>query len=354
MFHSEYGQHSALANLPMEVIPLLPPSQMELLGGSNWLHAVFAGKLASLTTPHSLSGQALADRALAGGHLESIVRDRPRSRHAWHAKHLEALMDSPPKRRIGAKEEKLLINFPPPPPSDFSSLRGLHALDKPQKALPLLQELARGAGQICNFRQWGSGLDLDSKTTERYTYGLQWMYLVRRLQSVGADDAGFPLKDRLRLVKTDRLHFVDSGVLGELLEQNTVDAARDAQAQGTVWTPAMAQVLTSFVVAELLAQAAASAGQGSYRFAHYRDHDQLDVDLIIANGKDEVVMVDVKAASRLGPPDTRAMAQLADKLGKQLKLAVILYDGAETQQVMKFDSGAPLWIAPVSSLWGRV
>jgi predicted AAA+ superfamily ATPase len=327
---------------------------MELRGGTPWLDAAFAGRLAHIQPNQAAHGAALLERVLAGGHLESIARDRPRSRHAWQHKQIEALLDSAPKRRLGAKEEKLLMAFSPPPPSDFSELRQYHALDKPHKAIALLRAVAASSGQICNFRQWGAsaGIDLDSKTTERYLRGLEWLFLVRRLPSVGADGAGFALSDRLRMVKTDKLHFSDSGLLAELLDENSVHAERARQSFGGVWNPPAAQMLTNFAVSELLAQGA--AGVAGYRFAHYRDHDQQDIDLVVCNAQGDTILVYVKAAERLGPPDTRAMGQLAEKLGQRLRLAVILYDGRETQQVMTLPNGAPLWIAPVSSLWGRL
>jgi hypothetical protein len=113
MFDAEYGRFKQLAKMPMQALTLLPHTQAELYGGANWLDAAFGGKLAQLQANAVATGAELLERVLTGGHLESVARDRPRSRHAWQLKHLEALLDSPPKRRIGAKEEKLLLAFPP-------------------------------------------------------------------------------------------------------------------------------------------------------------------------------------------------------------------------------------------------
>ena len=88
-------QHAEWLNLPMAVVTLLPPSELELRNSNaNWLDAMFAGQIPQNPKTDLLLGEALLERMLHGSHLECIARDRPRSRHAWNDKHLAALLDS--------------------------------------------------------------------------------------------------------------------------------------------------------------------------------------------------------------------------------------------------------------------
>ena len=351
---AQIAQVPGFAGLPLQTVRLDPPTQAELQGSnSNWLDAVFDGKLAALQLHKPSLDAAMVELLLNGSQLECIARDRPRSRHAWQSTHLAKLLDSPPKRRIGSKEEKLLLKYPPMPPSDLSDIRNLLPLDKPTKAGPLMTAIAYGTGAISNYRQWGMTMDMDSKTTERYTQALEHLFLVQQLDAIGAGSAAnFPLVDSSRMVKAPKFHVTESGLLGDLLDENSVNMQRLRALRGSVWTAGTNQMLESFMVNELRRLGASAAGQ--YSFGHYRDHDQQSVSLAVANGKQEVIAVEVKGAGGLNPSDAKAMGELSTKLGPHMKLGVILYDGKVTQKVSTLPNGAPLWIAPISSLWGNL
>ena len=79
---------------------------------------------------------------------------------------------------------------------------------------------------------------------------------------------------------------------------------------------------------------------------HYRDKDQNEVDIVVENPAGEVVGIEVKAAATVGARDFSGLRKLADSCGDELKLGVVLYDGA---QVVPF--GARMIAAPVSCLW---
>ena len=348
------AQVPGFAGLPLQIVRLDPPTQAELQGSNaNWLDAVFGGKLDAIKLNKPVVDAAMVELLLNGSQLECIARDRPRSRHAWQTTHLAKLLDSPPKRRIGSKEEKLLLKYPPLPPSDLSDIRNLLPLDKAAKALPLMTAIAYGTGAISNYRQWGMTLDMDSKTTERYTQALEHLFLVEHLDAIGMGSAAkFPLVDNSRMVRAPKFHVTESGLLGDLLDENGVNMQRLRVTRNSVWTAGTNQMLESFMVNELRRLGTSAAG--SYSFGHYRDHDQQSVSLAVANSKNEVIGVEVKGAGGLNPSDAKAMGELSTKFGKHMKLGVILYDGKVTQKVSTLPSGAPLWIAPLSSLWGSL
>ncbi len=349
--------------LAAHAISLRPPSQSELLGtGANWLDAAFGGQLQQLkaTTPNARLGADLVETALKGGFLEAASRIKSRSRHAWLKKHLQnqLVWEYEVIRKLSKREIK--AGMPPrvaPLPSDLQEVRKFHAFDRPARLTELLEVLARHSGGLCNFRQFGMAMDFDSKTAERYTLALELMFLVERLPALGTEDGTEKLlADPSRMVKADKLHFVDSGQLADLLDQNAVARYRERAASveegGSVWSDEMAQVLESFVYGELRKHAVASGG--NYRFAHYRDHDQQQVDLVVANEKGHIIGIDVLAGSTVKNRDYAGLKVLAGKVGKGFKLGLIFYDGSEYVPGPAMEGGGQLWAVPVSSLWGEI
>lgn len=81
---------------------------------------------------------------------------------------------------------------------------------------------------------------------------------------------------------------------------------------------------------------------------YYRDHDNLEVDVVVENPGGELVGVEIKAAASVKESDLRGLKRLADIAHDQFKLGAILYDGTETLPL-----GDRLWAAPISTLWGR-
>lgn len=335
------------------------PSQSELKGThANWLDAVFAGQLGQLKAKAGAhhNGEALVELALKGGFLEAIARSKSRSRHAWLKKHLQnqLIHEHEVVRKLSPREIK--AGLPPrvaPLPSDLQEVRKVLAFDRPARLIELLEVLARASGGLCNFRQFGLSMGFDSKTAERYMQALELMFLVQRLPALGCEDSTDALlEDPSRMVKADKLHFVDSGQLADLLDQNAVARYRERAEPGALWSPEMAQVLESFVFGELKKHASASTHR--YRFAHYRDHDQQQVDLVVANEKGHVIGIDVLASDSVRNRDFSGLKILHGKVGKNFKLGIILYDGSETRPGPAFDGAGKLWMVPVSTLWGEI
>lgn len=184
---------------------------------------------------------------------------------------------------------------------------------------------------MCNYSQLGGQVGLDGKTAARYVGVFEQMYLLKRVE-VWA-------RNRLnRVVKTPKLQFIDSGLLSTLVDLTPALARQDRSRLGNV--------LETFVFAELLKHT--TAADGDYQLLYYRDHDQIEVDVLIENAEGYLVGVEVKAAATIKQSDLRGLKRLANIAGKQFKMGVILYDGTETMPL-----GAGLWAAPISTLWGK-
>lgn len=287
----------------METLTLLPLSQSELHGTrTNWLDCAFAGGLPEVGA--SLIGDDLTEAVLRGGYPEAMSRATPRRRTAWARQYIDALIQR-----------------------DVRDVAGIDRLDQ----LPrFLEALAQVSGQLCNYTRLAGQIGLDHKTAARYVGVFEHMYLLNRVEAWA--------RNRLsRVVKTPKLQFVDSGLLATLLDLTPATARQDRSRLG--------HVLETFVYGELLKQA--TTAEGRYRLGHYRDHDQIEVDVVVENMLGHLVGVEVKASATVQASDFRGLKQLANLAGDQFKLGVILYDGT---QILPF--GERLWMAPISTLWG--
>ncbi|MGA0588060.1 DUF4143 domain-containing protein [Dyella sp. KRB-257] len=99
-----------------------------------------------------------------------------------------------------------------------------------------------------------------------------------------------------RLIKTPKVHLVDSGLCATLSGL----AAEDVVAQ----RERFGHLLASFVVQQPRAQAGWTAPE--LNFWHDRDKDQVEVDLAITRGRD-VWGVEAKAAATVTPADGRGL-----------------------------------------------
>lgn len=288
----------------METLTLLPLSQSEIHGTTrNWLDSAFAGRLPSISAPRV--GEALVGTVLRGGYPEAVSRVTPRRQTAWGRQYIDAIIQR-----------------------DVRDIAGIDRLDQ----LPrFLRALAQISSQMCNYTQLGSQVGLDHKTAARYIGVFEQMYLLKRVD-VWA-------KNRLnRIVKTPKMQFIDSGLLSTLIDLTPSMVQQDRSRFGNV--------LETFVYGELLKHAANA--DDHYQLLYYRDHDQVEVDIVIENASGQLIGVEIKSAASVRKSDLRGLNKLASIAGDQFRLGVILYDGTETLPL-----GERLWAAPISTLWGR-
>ena len=252
-------------------------------------------------------GEALEKRVLAGGYPEVLRRSSEARRQAWAHSYLNAILQRD-VREI-AEVDKLL-------------------------ALPqLLAALAQVCGQLCNYTQLGARIGLDGKTVSRYLTILEQLFLVRRVPAWSGNGLA-------RIVKTPKLQFLDSGLLSHLLGLKAARVASDRTAFGPV--------LECFAYGELLRLS--SWAEDSFNLMMYRDKDQLEVDVVIANGLGQLVGVEIKASASVQGGHLVGLRRLAAQAGDRFLGGVILYDGIQTLP-MGSVAGRPIWALPLASLW---
>ena len=81
-------------------------------------------------------------------------------------------------------------------------------------------------------------------------------------------------------------------------------------------------------------------------FHHYRDKDQVEVDVIIENASGDCFGVEVKAGATLTAKDFAGLRRLRSVAGRRFKLGVLLYDGDHTTAF-----GDHLFAVPIGALW---
>ena len=287
----------------MEIVSLRPISRAEVLNRRPaFLEKAFAGKLAKAA--EVLVGDDLMRAVLIGGYPEMLHRSDPRRRQVWARDYVRALLQR--------------------------DVRDIAEVEKLDLIPRLLKVLAHHSSQLTNFTQIGGQIGLDDKTTRKYTTILEHLFLVHRVEPW--------FRNKLkRLVKTPKLHFVDSGLLAEMLGATAGLVTKDRSVFGPV--------LETFVFSEVQKQI--SWLDNAYTMHHYRDKDQDEVDIVVEDSDGSVVDIEVKAAATVKAGDFKGLRKLAAACGRDFKLGVVLYDG---DTPVSF--GDRLFAAPIPCLWG--
>jgi len=287
----------------MEIVTLLPLSQAEIRRRPPaFLKAAFKGK--PCPRGEIVTGQKLVDAVLTGGYPEMLRRRQPERRRAWARDYIRAIVQR--------------------------DVRDIAEVEKLDRMPRLLQVLAHYSGQLTNFVQVGGQVGFDDKTTRKYIGILEQLFLLRRVEPWFRNH----LK---RLVKTPKLHFLDSGLLATMLAANAEKLRADRTLFG--------RLLEAFVYAELLKQIG-WMGRDCEVF-HYRDKDQDEVDFVVEDSGGSVVGIEVKASATVGAGDFKGLRKLAAACGEDFKTGLVVYDGETTVAF-----GPRLWAAPISCLWG--
>lgn len=287
----------------MEVVTLYPLSHSEVLGRGKPAFLDRAFRSEPPQAGDKIIGEDLMDIVLAGGYPDAVSRSSEKRRRGWFRAYVDALVEH--------------------------DVRDIATVERIGELRKLIDVLSQFSGQLTNLSQISGRIDIDHKTADRYITILEHIFLVQRLRPWFRNE----LK---RLVKTPKLHFLDAGLLAAVRGSN-IDRLRNDR---TPW----GAILESFVYGELLKQASWADSQIS--FYHYRDKDQVEVDVVMENEAGDIVGVEVKGAATVNSSDFKGLERIAHSAPQNFKLGIVLYDG---DQVLPF--GPKMFAAPISSLW---
>lgn len=290
----------------MEIIQLQPLTEAEKMRQPGlFLNALLGGAFNSAIRPGTQTAEhKLAERLTAGGYPEPLTRSPLRARQ-WRRQYLHTIIE----RDV----------------QDVARVRDSHELAR------LLELLAVRSAQLFNASNLANSLGLHRDTVEHYVSVLERLFLVRRLPAWHRNTGK-------RLIKSPKLHLVDSGLAATLAGLSAEDWLSKRERMG--------HLLESFVVQQLIAQAAWT--DPDLRFWHYRDKDQVEVDVVITRGP-KTWGIEVKAATTLARADGKGLTRLADYCGKDFKGGVLLYAGRDILPL----KDKRMLAVPIRELWER-
>lgn len=244
-----------------------------------------------------------ADRLVRGGFPEAVARRDPRRRGRFFDSYVQSLIDR--------------------------DVRQLSEIERGPQLAALLRLLAARSGTLMSAGSLESELQISRPTVARYVRLLEEVFLIKRIP-------GWSRNLGSRVTNASKAFFVDSGLAAHLLAMD----AHTLRRPGAPFGP----LLEAFVLSELARQITWS--QELVELYHYRDKNKVEIDAILENRRGQVVGIEVKAASTVRADDFNGLRRLAERLGDDFVVGVVLYTGTST-----LPFGPKLRAMPVSALW---
>jgi uncharacterized protein len=287
----------------IEVLTLLPFAQAELRETSGqFIEKAFSGKLLDASNV-PVTGDDLVKLVLVGGYPEVQFRASAGRRQTWIEDYIELILDR-----------------------DVRDIANIDQLDQ----LPrLVNVLAEHAGQLVSHASFGAALNLSRVTAQKYVSILERLFLVRTLNPWSSNRLS-------RLIKTPKLHFLDSGLLA-VLRGDTLDEIKSDRSR-------FGPLLETFVVSEI-AKLATWSGLKIFQ-SHYRTKDQDEVDLVLEDRRGRIVGIEVKASATVRSHDFRGLRQLEAAAGDKFVHGFLLHDHDRMTPISE-----KIHAMPVSTLW---
>jgi predicted AAA+ superfamily ATPase len=287
----------------METIELWPFSQGEIdAAPDGFIDAVFT-QGEELRHTSAVTRAEYAERIVRGGFPEAVARPSPRRRQRFHDSYVADLVAR-----------------------DVAQLSGI---ERAAQMRALIRLLAARSAQLLIAAKVSSEAGISQATALRYIGLLEEVFLIKRIPAWSRNLSS-------RAVGTAKLAFVDSGIAANLLGADARSLIRPEGQFGPL--------LEGFVHMELARQVTWSDARAE--LFHYRTKDNVEVDVVLENRQGKVAGIEVKAASTVGQDDFSGLRHLAQRLGDDFIIGLVLYTG---QQTLSF--GPRLKAMPVSAIW---
>jgi len=268
----------------MEIIRLRPLAQAELIGTEpNLLNRLFATDenfMGEHTYPRL--GESLAEIICTGGYPAAIVRKTEKRRGIWYRDYIETIVQRDVR--------------------DIANIRNLDVLHR------LLALAASQTAHLFISASLAAPFSLSHITIRDYLALLNQLFLIEQLQPWHSNRIR-------RLIKTPKMHLADTGLACALLGVNAKELWRDKSLLG--------QLLETFIYQELRKHG--GWHEEALKFYHFRNKDQVEVDIVIEQGK-QLVGIEVKAAATVRKSDFKGLQKLRDACGENFAKGIVFYD----------------------------
>lgn len=288
----------------MEIIHLRPLAQCEIAGQKpSFFEKLFRADFGSSaqTCRFASLRESLADTISQGGYPSAIARSNERRRRAWYQDYITTLIQR-----------------------DVRDIANIHNLD----ILPRLLSLsASQTARLFNAADLASPFAVSRPTITNYLALLEQIFLIEQLQPWHSNRLS-------RLIKTPKMHLTDTGLACALLGVTSKSLWQDKALLG--------QLLETFIYQELRKQA--DWHDSDLVFYHFRNKDQVEVDIIIEQGQ-QLAGIEIKAAATVTGSDFKALHKLKAACAERFAAGVVFYDG---DSILPF--GERLFALPISLL----
>ncbi|NUM54727.1 MAG: ATP-binding protein [Candidatus Hydrogenedentes bacterium] len=291
----------------MELVTLWPLSQCELTRRKvDFIRALFSDEPLKPTRRIAASPP-IVEMIVIGGFPEAVARSDRGRRGAWFDAYISTIIQ---------REVRELAN-----------IAGLSELPR------LLSVLAARAGGLVNYADLARDAGLNQVTLKRYSTLLNAVFLTHPVQPW--------FTNRIkRVMKSEKLYFVDTGILAHLQAIDETDLKRDTRAKGALFE--------NFVLGELLKQLGWSNVRAQIH--HFRSYSGEEVDFVLETpGQRKIVGIEIKASATVQASDFDGLKSLRAIIGNTFHRGVVLYAG---DTLVPF---APdLFAVPIHYLWTAV
>lgn len=230
--------------------------------------------------------QSLASSIIKGGYPEPLNRSSQRAAYRWYKNYLNSLI-----------------------------LRDIHELENIRDndaVLNLIHLLALRTGSLLNQQSLSNECKVARSTVENYISILEKVFLVKQLPAWHSNKSK-------RLLKTPKVHLVDSGLLCYLNKLDVPHWNKESDRFGPI--------LESYVLQQLVAQSRAEDEE--IKFYHYRDKDKVEVDIVI-EVDNKIWGIEIKKAQSIQQEkDTAGLKKLAALTEKEWQGGVLFYAGLD-------------------------
>ncbi|MDX3774617.1 ATP-binding protein [Chromatiaceae bacterium AAb-1] len=291
----------------MEIIHLRPLAQSELAGCKPvFLQQLFKADFATAARHGYFYrlGESLAELLCTGGYPAAIARSSTKRRSIWYRDYIATII----QRDV----------------QDIANIRNLDILPK------LLALAASQTARLFVATELAAPFSVSRPTIREYLALLEQIFLIEQLQPWH--------NNRLsRLIKTPKMHLTDTGLACALLGVNSQNLWQDKALLG--------QLLETFIYQELRKHA--DWHEQEVNFYHFRNKDQVEVDIILEQGR-QLAGIEIKAAATVTASDFKGLNKLKEACGALFSAGIVFYDG---DNILPF--GEKLFAVPISCLLQR-
>lgn len=213
-------------------------------------------------------------------------------------------------------------------------VRALSQVQRGSDLSALIRLVAARSAQLIMPGRLGRDLGLPQATAARYLSLLEDICLIRRIPAWPRSLPG--RQGPARPAVTPKVAMVDSGVAASLLPGGAAGLAAPGSTPG--------RLLEAFAAMEIARQLTWSRHRAA--LYHFRARNSPQVAIVLEDPQGKAVAIEVTDAATVGAGEFRGLSHLAQRLGHDLVVGVVLYTGRRT---LAF--GPRLRAVPISALW---